>query len=77
MTRRKLADGLFLECCKDTATKYPDIEFNSIIIDNAAMQVVSNPWQFDVMVMPNLYGNILGKNVLMKTSAELMVRHNY
>jgi len=55
-----LADGLFLECCKDTAAKYPDIDFDSIIIDNAAMQVVSNPWQFDVMVMPNLYGNILG-----------------
>ena len=58
---RKLADGLFLKCCKETAEKYPDIEFNNVIIDNASMQVVSNPWQFDVMVMPNLYGNILGK----------------
>jgi len=57
---RKLSDGLFLQCCKETARDFPDIEFNDIIIDNATMQMVSNPWQFDVMVMPNLYGNVLG-----------------
>jgi len=55
-----LSDGLFLQCCKETARDFPDIEFNDIIIDNATMQMVSNPWQFDVMVMPNLYGNVLG-----------------
>ena len=41
------------------AEKYPDIEFESMIVDNTTMQLVSNPQQFDVMVMPNLYGNII------------------
>ena len=41
------------------ATLYPDIEFNSMIIDNCAMQLVSNPHQFDVLLLPNLYGNIV------------------
>ena len=40
------------------AMEYPDIEFNDMIVDNMAMQMVSKPQQFDVMVMPNLYGNI-------------------
>jgi len=55
----KLSDGLFLQCCADVSKDYPDIEFNDLIIDNASMQMVSNPAQFDVLVMPNLYGNIL------------------
>ncbi|XP_025106370.1 isocitrate dehydrogenase [NAD] subunit gamma, mitochondrial-like isoform X2 [Pomacea canaliculata] len=55
----KLADGLFLQCCRDVAKDYPNIEFNDMIIDNASMQMVSRPQQFDVLVMPNLYGNIL------------------
>jgi len=55
----KLADGLFLHCCKEVSKDYPDIEFNDLIIDNASMQMVSNPGQFDVLCMPNLYGNIL------------------
>lgn len=55
----KLGDGLFLECCRDVAKDYPDIEFNDLIIDNASMQMVSRPSQFDVLLMPNLYGNIL------------------
>ena len=38
---------------------YPDIEFNSFIIDNACMQLVSRPQQFDIVLMPNLYGNII------------------
>jgi len=56
----KLADGLFLDCCKEVSRDFPDIEFNSMIVDNTCMQLVSNPHQFDVMVMPNLYGNIVG-----------------
>jgi len=56
----KLADGLFLQCCKDVSKDFPDIEFDSMIVDNTAMQLVSNPGQFDVMVTPNLYGNIIG-----------------
>ncbi|KAK2171578.1 hypothetical protein NP493_1041g01080 [Ridgeia piscesae] len=55
----KLADGLFLECCTDVAALYPTIEFESMIVDNTCMQLVSNPHQFDVMVMGNLYGNII------------------
>lgn len=55
----KLGDGLFLECCREVAELYPHIEFDNLIIDNCCMQLVSNPNQFDVMVMPNLYGNIL------------------
>jgi isocitrate dehydrogenase (NAD+) len=55
----KLSDGLFLKCCTETAELYPQIKFDSMIIDNTCMQMVSNPQQFDVMVMPNLYGNII------------------
>ncbi|ROL46157.1 Isocitrate dehydrogenase [NAD] subunit gamma 1, mitochondrial [Anabarilius grahami] len=55
----KLGDGLFLQCCKEVASGYPDIEFDSMIVDNTTMQLVSKPQQFDVMVMPNLYGNVV------------------
>jgi isocitrate dehydrogenase (NAD+) len=55
----KLGDGLFLRCCGDVAKLYPNIEFEQMIVDNTTMQLVSNPQQFDVMVMPNLYGNII------------------
>ena len=80
---RKLADGMFLESCKNVSKLYPKIAFESMIVDNTCMQVhlrfhnyftdcislvtnrfvlpqlTSNPEQFDVMVMPNLYGNII------------------
>uniref|UniRef100_A0A8C2T495 Isopropylmalate dehydrogenase-like domain-containing protein n=1 Tax=Coturnix japonica TaxID=93934 RepID=A0A8C2T495_COTJA len=52
----KLGDGLFLQCCQEVAAEYPEISFNSMIVDNTTMQV--GP-VFDVMVMPNLYGNIV------------------
>uniref|UniRef100_A0A9J8BIQ0 Isocitrate dehydrogenase [NAD] subunit, mitochondrial n=1 Tax=Cyprinus carpio carpio TaxID=630221 RepID=A0A9J8BIQ0_CYPCA len=55
----KLGDGLFLQCCKEVASGYPDIEFDSMIVDNTTMQLVSKPHQFDVMLMPNLYGNVV------------------
>jgi len=55
----KVGDGLFLQSCEAISKMYPDIEYNNIIIDNCAMQLVSHPQQFDVMVMPNLYGNIV------------------
>lgn len=55
----KLGDGLFLKCCQEIAELYPQIEFESMIIDNTCMQLVSHPQQFDVMVMPNLYGSII------------------
>uniref|UniRef100_A0A674GEZ9 Isocitrate dehydrogenase [NAD] subunit, mitochondrial n=1 Tax=Taeniopygia guttata TaxID=59729 RepID=A0A674GEZ9_TAEGU len=55
----KLGDGLFLQCCREVAAEYPEITFRSMIVDNTTMQLVSRPQQFDVMVMPNLYGNIV------------------
>lgn len=57
---QKLADGLFLHVCREVAeNEYPQIKFESMIVDNASMQMVSHPQQFDVMLMPNLYGNII------------------
>jgi isocitrate dehydrogenase (NAD+) len=55
----KLSDGLFLDVARTIAKEYPDIAFDDKIVDNTCMQLVQNPWQFDVMVMPNLYGDIL------------------
>uniref|UniRef100_A0A8C5HZB2 Isocitrate dehydrogenase [NAD] subunit, mitochondrial n=1 Tax=Gouania willdenowi TaxID=441366 RepID=A0A8C5HZB2_GOUWI len=55
----KLGDGLFLQCCAEVAQLYPKIKYENIIIDNCCMQLVQNPYQFDVLVMPNLYGNII------------------
>ncbi|KAL5706192.1 isocitrate dehydrogenase (NAD(+)) [Ranunculus cassubicifolius] len=55
----KLADGLFLESCREIAAKYPGIAYNEIIVDNCCMQLVAKPEQFDVMVTPNLYGNLV------------------
>ncbi|KAJ2899274.1 hypothetical protein MKZ38_003324 [Zalerion maritima] len=55
----KLADGLFRNTFHSTSKDYPTLEVNDMIVDNASMQAVSRPQQFDVMVMPNLYGGIL------------------
>lgn len=55
----KLGDGLFLKCCQEMSQLYPQLEFEHMIIDNTCMQLVSHPHKFDVMVMPNLYGNIV------------------
>ena len=46
----KLGDGLFLNCCKEVAALYPNIQFENMIVDNTTMQLVSKPQQFDVMV---------------------------
>jgi isocitrate dehydrogenase (NAD+) len=55
----KLADGLFLRCCREVAKKHPRIEYQELIVDNAAMQLVIRPETFDVLLMPNLYGDII------------------
>ncbi|XP_033633413.1 isocitrate dehydrogenase [NAD] subunit beta, mitochondrial-like [Asterias rubens] len=55
----KLGDGLFLNSCRQISTLYPKIQFESMIVDNCCMQLASNPHQFDVLVTPNLYGNIV------------------
>jgi len=56
---QKLSDGEFLACCRAVAEEYSGIEYNEMIIDNASMQMVMNPQQFDVVLTPNLYGAIL------------------
>ncbi|HKD44856.1 MAG TPA: isocitrate dehydrogenase (NAD(+)) [Candidatus Angelobacter sp.] len=55
----KLSDGLFLRCCREVAREYPEITYGEHIIDNACMQLVMNPYQYDVLVMENLYGDII------------------
>jgi isocitrate dehydrogenase (NAD+) len=55
----KLGDGLFLESVREVARDYPDITFDQRIVDAACMHLVINPGQFDVLVMPNLYGDIV------------------
>jgi isocitrate dehydrogenase (NAD+) len=55
----KLSDGLFLQCCREVAANFPAIEYNELIVDNACMQLVMRPETFDLLVMPNLYGDII------------------
>jgi len=55
----KLSDGLFLDSCRKIAKEYSDIEFDDCIVDAAAMRLVLDPHQFDIMVMENLFGDIL------------------
>ena len=55
----KLSDGLFLNCAREVAQKYPQIKFREILVDNCCMQLVQNPNQFDVLLLPNLYGDIV------------------
>ena len=55
----KLSDGLFLNCCREIAQEYPQIKYTEILVDNACMQLVQNPEKYDVLVLPNLYGDIV------------------
>lgn len=55
----KLSDGLFLECFRDVSKDYPQIKTREILVDNLCMQLVQKPEQFDVLVLPNLYGDIV------------------
>ncbi len=55
----KLADGLFLRCCREVAARFPAIEYKELIVDNASMQLVIRPETFDVLLLPNLYGDIV------------------
>jgi len=54
----KITDGLFLKVCNQVSKDYPELEHDNMIIDNCCMQLVSNPRQFDVMILTNLYGTI-------------------
>ncbi|NLT68409.1 MAG: NAD-dependent isocitrate dehydrogenase [Acidobacteria bacterium] len=55
----KLSDGLFLECSRKVAARYPEIEVNDSIVDNTCMQLVMKPEQFDILLLENLYGDIV------------------
>src|SRR5580704_17055022 len=55
----KLADGLFLRCCREVAARHPEIEYKELIVDNASMQLVIRPETFDLLLLPNLYGDIV------------------
>src|SRR5208282_5780259 len=55
----KMSDGLFLRCCREVAAGFPQIEYGELIVDNACMQLVMRPETFDVLVLPNLYGDIV------------------
>ena len=55
----KRSDGLFLHCARNVAAEHPEIEYKELIIDNACMQIVLDPAQFDVLLLPNLYGDIM------------------
>jgi isocitrate dehydrogenase (NAD+) len=55
----KLSDGLFLDCFRKVATEYPDIQADDRIVDNLCMQLVMKPEQFDILLLENLYGDIV------------------
>ena len=55
----KVSDGLFLEICREVAQKYPDLGHEEMIVDNLAMQLVLRPEYFDVLLLTNLYGDIV------------------
>lgn len=55
----KLSDGLFLRCCREVAAEFPEIAYSELIVDNACMQLVMHPERFDLLVLPNLYGDIV------------------
>ena len=55
----KMSDGLFLRCCREIALDYPQIQYEELIVDNACMQMVMRPETYDVLVLPNLYGDIV------------------
>jgi isocitrate dehydrogenase (NAD+) len=55
----KLSDGMFLKCAREVSKGYPEITYGEHIIDNTCMQLVTNPYQYDTLLLPNLYGDIV------------------
>jgi isocitrate dehydrogenase (NAD+) len=55
----KMSDGLFLRSVRAVAEKFPEIEYKELIVDNACMQIVIDPQQFDILLLPNLYGDVM------------------
>jgi isocitrate dehydrogenase (NAD+) len=58
-TIQKLGDGMFLDCCREVAREYPTIKYEESSLDKTCMELVMDPSKYDVMVMPNLYGDIV------------------
>ena len=55
----KLSDGLFIRCSRNVSKEYPEISYGEHIVDNTCMQLVTNPYQYDMLLMENLYGDIV------------------
>jgi isocitrate dehydrogenase (NAD+) len=55
----KLSDGLFLDCCRSVAKDHPQVKYDEIIVDNCCMQLVLDPTRFDMLLLENLYGDIV------------------
>ena len=55
----KMSDGLFLQCARNVAKKFPDIIYGEHLVDNTCMQLVTNPYQYDLLLLENLYGDII------------------
>ncbi len=55
----KMSDGLFLRCARNVSKEYPEIHYGEHIVDNTCMQLVMNPYQYDVLLLENLYGDII------------------
>jgi len=55
----KMSDGLFLRCSRNVSKEYPDITYGEHIVDNTCMQLVMNPYQYDILLLENLYGDIV------------------
>ena len=55
----RMSDGLFLQCCREAATRHPEIIFEERYLDTVCLNMVQDPGKYDVLVMPNLYGDIL------------------
>jgi len=55
----RMSDGLFLRCCREAAEKHPEIKFEEKYLDTVCLNMVQDPSQYDVLVMPNLYGDII------------------
>ena len=55
----RMSDGLFLRCCREAAEKNPEVKFEEKYLDTVCLNMVQDPSQYDVLVMPNLYGDII------------------
>jgi isocitrate dehydrogenase (NAD+) len=55
----KLSDGLFIRCCREVSQDFPEIAYKELIVDNASLQLVIRPEAFDILLLPNLYGDIV------------------